>query len=314
MQKYFGTWRRRPRTSALARRFGCLLGCSADPRRLYAIIASTRRGTRADRPRGKLVVIRRRGFIQLVASGMLTSAAGCDSADEPTSRPTDEPDPLAEVRAAAGRTASVSTRTTMSVPGLEVDGEVDPVGRTLALTISTVLDGETTKQRVRVLGDDAYLMLGKTYMPTIDATKYIPFAASSFASASVVHLADPFDPAGLKGLAPALVDARRSAADQYAGTLDLASAPTGTSRGLLPADADQVRAAGDVLRAIPYEATVDGQGYLTSMTVKVPAFGSVPAYVSTARFSAFGRPVRVARPAAEEMTDVPENIRRLLTR
>jgi hypothetical protein len=259
-------------------------------------------------------MVRRRVLVSLVASGILALAVGCDSAGVPEKRTTAGADALAEVRAAAVKTASVPAHVTMSVPRVEVSGDVDPSGKTLALTISTVLDGETSKQQVRVVGDEAYLMLGKTYMPGIDPTKYIQFAASAFASASVVHLADPFDPAGIKGLAPAIIDARRAVNGAYAGKLDLGRAPAGTSRGLLPATAEQLQNAGDTIKDIPYEAAVDSQGYLTSMIVQMPAYGSVPAYTSTVRFSAFAKPVHVARPSAAETTDVPDGTRQLLTR
>jgi hypothetical protein len=256
----------------------------------------------------------KRALVSLMASGMLALTVGCDVAGEPEKRTIAGADPLTEVRAAAVKTASMPAHVTMSVPRVEVSGDADPSGRALALTISTELDGETSKQEVRVVGDDAYFTLGKTYLPGIDPTKYIQFAASAFASVSVVHLADPFDPAGVKGLAPAIVDAQRTANGAYAGKLDLTRAPAGTSRGLLPATAEQLQNAGDAIKDIPYEAALDGQGRLTSMIVKMPAYGSVPAYTSTVTFSAFEKPVHVARPSAAETTDVSDGIRRLLTK
>ncbi len=43
-----------------------------------------------------------------------------------------------------------------------------------------------------------------------------------------------------------------------------------------------------------------------------PAAITLPTYASTAEFSAFGRPVQVSKPAAAEVTDVPDGVRRLL--
>jgi hypothetical protein len=253
-------------------------------------------------------MILRRAFVHIVVGGLVAVAAGCDTGEPDSS----DGDPLAELRAAAVMTVSVPTHLTMTVPQVEVLGDVDPSAETLALTISTLGNGDASKQLVRVLGDDAYLMLGKTYLPTIDPTKYIQFPADTFATASVVHLADPFDPAGVKGLSAAFVDARRTGDGSYAGTLDLTKAPAGTSRGLLPATEEQLRGAEDSIKDIPYTATADSQGYLTSMTVEMPAYGAVPAYASKITFTELGEPVQVSRPGAAELTEVPDAVRRLL--
>jgi len=239
--------------------------------------------------------------------------AGCSGDEKPAQGGTD---PLTAVRAAAVKTLSTSFRVTLTVPRVEASGDVDPVAQELTLDITAQeADGSAIKQKVRVVGADAYLTLGKTYVPDIDPTKYIQFTAPSpaFTSASVVHLADPFDPAGLKGLAFAFTDARRAGEGSFAGTLDLTKAMPGTSRGLLPSEPEQLRAAGDVIKDIPFEAAVDDVGYLTSITVRMPAYGSVPAYPSTSTFANFDEHVKVQRPQAAEITDITEELRQILT-
>jgi len=258
-------------------------------------------------------VVRRRTFGRGAVAGVVALVvAGCGGDEKPAEVGTD---PLTQVRAAAVKTLSTSFRVTMSVPRVEVSGDVDPVGQAMTLDIDVQDDdGSTIRQKVRVIRADAYLTLGKTYVRGIDPAKYIQFTApsTSFASASVLDLADPFDPAGLKGLAFAFTDARRAGAGSFAGTLDLTKAMPGTSRGLLPAEPEQLRGAGDVIKDIPFEAAVDDNGYLTSITVRMPAYGSVPAYPSTSTFANFDEHVKVQRPQAAEITDMTEELREFL--
>ncbi|GAA2676867.1 hypothetical protein [Actinoplanes palleronii] len=245
-------------------------------------------------------------LIGLLAGGLLVAAAGCTAAEPAPA------DPLAQVRAAAAKTASAPARVTMSVPNVDVAGGTDPAGRALTLTVTTDMDGEKVKEEVRVLGDQAYLMLGKSAWPGLDK-KFIAFSTAEFATASMVHLGDPFDPTGAKGLTAAATSAQRTADGAYTGTIDLSAAPGATSRGLVPATAEQLERAGDVLTAIPFEASVDGEGRLTALTLKLPAYGTVPAYDSMSRYSAFGEPVTVTAPAAAELAQVPDALRKLLT-
>jgi hypothetical protein len=237
--------------------------------------------------------------------GLLALAAGCDSGGDASPEPP-AGDALTQVRAAAAKTAGVPVHVTLSAPNVEVAGDTDPAGKAMTLTVTTSADGETIESKVRVIADDAWMTLGKTYLPKLDPTKFIRFPVAEFATASTVHLGDPFDPAGLKGLAAAMTTATRSGEGAYAGNLGLAEAPPGVSRGLLPATAEQLQGNGGVSQSVPYEASVDAQGYLTSLTV------TLPTYASTATFADFGKPIKIAKPGADEVTEVPDGVRRLL--
>jgi hypothetical protein len=259
-------------------------------------------------------VVSRRAFVLgATAGGAALVLAGCGGDEKPAEAAAD---PLKQVQTAAVKTVSTSFHVTLSAPRVEVSGDVDPVGQALTLDITVQEgDGSPVRQKVRVVGAQGYVALGKTYVPDIDPTKYIQFTAPSpaFTSASLVHLADPFDPAGLKGLVFGFTGARRTAGGSFTGTLDLTKALYGTSRGLLPADPEQLRGAGDVVTDIPFEAAVDDDGYLTSMTVRMPAYGSVPAYPSTSTFTKFDEHVKVEPPQAAEITEITEELRQILT-
>nr|WP_221376210.1 hypothetical protein [Actinoplanes polyasparticus] len=241
-----------------------------------------------------------------VLAGLLALAvAGCDSGGDAAPE-TPAADPLAQVRAAAAKTAGAPARVTLSAPNVKVAGATDPGGKVLTLTATTKADGETTESQVRVVGDEAWMTLGKTYLPNLDPTKFIRFPVSEFATASLVHLGDPFDPAGLKGLSAAMASATRTGEGAYTGLLDLTEASPGTSRGLLPATAEQLEGNGGVSQSVPFEASVDTEGHLTSLKV------TLPTYASSAMFAGFGQAVEVAKPGAAEIVEVPDGVRRLL--
>jgi hypothetical protein len=251
----------------------------------------------------------------MLVRGVLAGVAGvglaaCGRDDAPPDRAAD---PLADLRAAAVKTLSTSFRLTMSAPRVRVAGDVDPVGQKMTLDVDVrEADGTTVRQRIRLVGADAYLMLGRAPVADVDPTKYIQFTAPStaFTNASALDLADPYDPAGIKTVGFAFTAARRTADGAFAGRLDLTKALPTTSRGLLPAD-PVARRAGDVVTDIPYEATVAG-GFLTSVTVRVPAIGPEPAYATTSRYADFDDPVDVTRPESSEITEASEALRELL--
>jgi hypothetical protein len=240
-------------------------------------------------------------------------AAGCGGDEKPAAV---VGDPLKELQAASVKSVSSSFHVTLSAPRVEAVGDVDPIGQQLTLDVTTRDDagGAPVEQKIRVVGADAYLTLGKTRVRGIDPSKYIQFTAPSpaFTRASEVHLEDPYDPVGLKGLAFGYTTARRVSGGGLVGTLDLTKALYGTSRGLLPSDPAQLKRAGSAVKKIPYDAVV-ANGYLTSLTVKMPAYGSSPAYEARNTFSKFDDPVKVERPESSEITDVTEELRQILT-
>jgi hypothetical protein len=257
------------------------------------------------------VILRRTLFQVAALTGALVLVAGCTGGDDgaPTGGGA-----LAEVRAAAEKTAGTSHRVTLSAGEVDATGVVDPGGRALSLDITSVsvISDEPVTRRIRVVGDDAYLTLGETALD-LDPDKYIRFETADLAGASSsLDLADPFDPAGLQGLAAAFTSAERADGGRFTGVLDLTKAPDDTSRGFLPADQDQLAGGGDVVTRIPFEAAADGEGYLTSLTVRVPSFDTIQAYDSETTFAGFGEPVDVKQPKARDIADVPDEFREML--
>jgi hypothetical protein len=256
-------------------------------------------------------VVSRRTLVRGTAAGLaVLVAAACGGEEKPAER---GGDPLTDLRNAVVKNLTTSFHVTLSVPRAEAVGDVDPVALATTLDVDAEDDdGAPITQHVRVVGPDAYLTLGKTYVAGVDPDKYIQFTAPSraFTTATLVHVEDPFDPAGLKGLAFTFTDARRTAGG-FAGTLDATKALV--SGAHLPIRPPELKAAGDVVKRVPYEATVDDRGYLTSLTVRMPAYGQVPAYPTRSTFSKFDEKLKVIPPQSSEITDVTEELRQVLT-
>ncbi|GIG85762.1 hypothetical protein [Plantactinospora endophytica] len=110
------------------------------------------------------------------------------------------------------------------------------------------------------------------------------------------------DPAGSEALTKAIVDVQKTGEGAYTGTIDLTKA---TGAGMV--DEDAVKLLGAEAAKLPFEATLDGQGRLTAMTIKLPAVGGGKAQELTVGYSDYGAasPAK-APPAAEVVEASPE--------
>jgi hypothetical protein len=114
------------------------------------------------------------------------------------------------------------------------------------------------------------------------------------------------DPGEAGAVLRAAVDVQQTSAGHFAGTTDL------TQQG----DADivdpaRLKALGDKARAVPFEATVDGQGRLTS-TVKLPAAGKTKASRYEITYADYGSTASPAAPAADEQQPATKSAYELL--
>ncbi|GAA4210784.1 hypothetical protein [Actinocatenispora rupis] len=176
-----------------------------------------------------------------------------------------------------------------------VTGAYDPVHRTgtfdgsfgigagQALVIGTTL-------YVKGVAEDPDVWL------RIDTTRLAPGNVLSEAT-------DPTVPTGYLAL---VESARRTGPGQYAGSVDVAKLTRAarSDRGaqelltLLGNDPDKAT----------FEATVDGAGRLTELSVTVTPKGSTATTTVTTRYHDFGTPVRVSAPPAGTVRDAPQQL------
>jgi hypothetical protein len=108
------------------------------------------------------------------------------------------------------------------------------------------------------------------------------------------------DPAGSDLLTKAIVDVQKTGEGAYRGTLDLSKA---TDAGMV--DADVVKTLGAQAKAVPFEATLDPQGRLTMLSVKVPPAGDVTPHELKVTYADYGAATPPQKPAASETQEAP---------
>ncbi|GAA2515815.1 hypothetical protein [Pilimelia columellifera] len=98
------------------------------------------------------------------------------------------------------------------------------------------------------------------------------------------------DPTNAKAIF-SLADAVTGSAGAYQGTADLSKLPAGTVL-----TAEELTALGELAKTVPFSATVDVEGRLSNLTLKMPAAGKVKADDKTITYSAYGTATLPAMP------------------
>jgi hypothetical protein len=110
------------------------------------------------------------------------------------------------------------------------------------------------------------------------------------------------DPGEAGAVLRAIVAVEQTGAGHYAGTTDL------TQQGQAEiVDAARLRALGAKAKAVPFEATVDSQGRLTSTVVRIPAAGRTKATEYEITYTGYGSTPAPAEPSADEQQPATRN-------
>ncbi|MFI5908615.1 hypothetical protein [Dactylosporangium sp. NPDC051541] len=257
----------------------------------------------------------RSALLAVVLSGALAVTAACgDKKDEGTAAPgaatsattaaapSPTADAKAELTAAFTKNAGVSitytaTTDTAGAGGSKLTGKADPAQKATSGTMTLTAAGQTINAEVIVVNTDVYLKMALP-LPGVDPKKWM-YIDGTKTTLSKLGLGSPDDPTGIKGFADTLATVEKTGPGAYKGTIDA------TKRNL-PAFSTQVlQSMGDAAKAVPFEATVGADGYLTGLTIKMPAAGQVPATTTTQTFSDFGKPVTITKPAQSETQPAP---------
>jgi hypothetical protein len=115
------------------------------------------------------------------------------------------------------------------------------------------------------------------------------------------------DPGDAGAVLRAIVTVEQTSAGHYAGTTDL------TQQGKAEiVDAARLRALGEKAKAVPFEATVDDRGRLTSAVVRIPAAGKTKATRYAITYSGYGSTPTPAVPAAGQQQPATKDAYELL--
>jgi hypothetical protein len=193
---------------------------------------------------------------------------------------------------------TTSTFTLKSTIGSTGSGKLDPTKKVFSSTLDATALGKTVHTESVVSGTDIYLKLS-LQLPGVDPNKWIHVDTTKAKSLAAFGLGDPADPTATKAFAASIVSAQSTGGGTYKGTIDLTKNPA-------IALSTQVQQAGDAVKAVPFDATIDGQGYLTQIVTHMPALGAtVPASTTTVTFSDLGKSVTIDVPTQADTQEAP---------
>ncbi len=239
----------------------------------------------------------------VVVAALAVGAAGCTATDSnrpppaataASSAPAQEA-PREALQAAARKLGEDTVKVRMSMgTAMDASGMMDPRNRKVRMAME-VGGTERVKMQIIGIGTDAYLKFeGKAAQAV--GSKWLHIDASKLPPGSGLDMMPNGDPAGVNNMVQGLVDVERDGARGFKGTLDLTKSPT--------IDKNTVKALGPKATAMPFTAQADEQGRLTAMEIDMksldPSAGTI-----LVRYSDFGTPVDVEKPAADQVTEAP---------
>jgi len=135
--------------------------------------------------------------------------------------------------------------------------------------------------------------LGDKWM-IVDKAKVGDTGIAAFLTSTESNKADAY----IKGV----VTAEQISPTEIKGTMDLAKSASGL------ASPQELAALGDEAKNVPFNVTLDADGRISKIVMKMPKVGDFAAADLTTTFSNYGAPVEIPKPAAEEAVPAPEMI------
>jgi hypothetical protein len=207
----------------------------------------------------------------------------------------------AALAAAAGELSKSSFKmTTTWGPSASVVATMNPPNKVGETTLRTTIQNTTVTIDSRLFDSDVYLKLNGA-LPALEG-KWLHVDVQRLSKDSQLGFTPgEFDPASSERLLREAADVKRIGDHGFAGTVDLTKATN------LPLFADGKASVNlDAAKAVPFEATTDEQNRLVSLKITVPEIAGQQALAVDTRYSDFGTPVSVQRPAAGEVTEAPD--------
>ncbi|GAA2381113.1 hypothetical protein [Dactylosporangium salmoneum] len=246
--------------------------------------------------------------VAAVASLVLVSACSAEGEDAPgassspagataAAAPAGSVAPTGRLAAAATKTGGGTYTFKMTSAALTVDGAADPAGPTS--TGKAVITVDKATIAFESLFTAGTYLVRITGLPGVDGQKWLRVDRAKLQGADPLGAASVKDPTGLSGLPDVVSSATTTDGREFKGALDL------TKGGYSIVGPAAAKGLGDLARAVPFTATVDAQGYLTSVKVSVPAYAQAKADEVAVSYGGFGAPLQAPSPAASEVIDAP---------
>src|SRR4051794_4659529 len=231
------------------------------------------------------------------ADNTTATSPSSSSAPAPSTSVTGSADPeaAAKLSTAVEQLDQTSfTLTASSGSGFKMTGSIDaPGGKASAQLTASGPNAEINVKTV-LIGQDLYAQVpGITKAGTwthVDGSR-LP------ANANIGLRPGQIDPVNTANLLKATTDVKATSDTSYSGSLDLSKAAGVAGLGQVT-----VAASDAPVQNVPFTATLDAQGRLSTLTVNLPQ--GEPLQVTYANY---GQPVQVTAPAPSEITEAPDS-------
>jgi hypothetical protein len=246
------------------------------------------------------------GLFAIAALGLVSACGTTDGTgtDGPSSTPTLSP--IEQLKASTKDVASTSHKVTAKDSTKDVIASADQSASAASLSASFEEEGVKFNVDFLIIGNERYVKIAGLPIPGIDSKKWMRFDMSKVKDPSNGGPEDMKDPAALKAFTEAIVTAESTGERSYKGTVDASKA---TDAGLF--DTDVISGLGDKAKSVPFEATLDDKGRLSTIKIMVPAYGSTKEDTINATVSGYGS-TTLAKPATADVVEAPETVYQIL--
>jgi hypothetical protein len=180
-------------------------------------------------------------------------------------------------------------------------GSFDPAADARSLKLQQTAEGFKITIDYRIVGDKRYLHLGG--IPGFPA-KFMKIDGTKISANADKSLSDLEGPAKVANVFEGIVSVTDAGGGKYTGTVDMTK-----SVDAMIADESDIKGLGDKAKAVPFEATVDAMGRLTSLKLTLDPGKSEFAMT----FTDWGSQVKIEEPPASEVVDAPASVYEFLS-
>ncbi|GAB7051597.1 hypothetical protein [Catenuloplanes indicus] len=194
-----------------------------------------------------------------------------------------------------------------------VDGSMLADAQSMRVTLDSRVAGQQfTSDFVTVSGERFVLLdfskvenMTSALPDVMTGAKWVPLTDPAVTELGGIPFPKPGDDVvGATAAVRAVTDARATGDRTYAGTLDLTQVGPGVLR--VGPTAELLAQLGDAASAVPFTATLDGEGRLLTFVYDVPAAGSVPANHVELTLSGYGASQPPAKPDPAKVANYDE--------
>jgi hypothetical protein len=213
----------------------------------------------------------------------------------PSATSSADPTAIAKLSAAAEQLDTTSyTVTASSGSGFKLTGSIDAPGGKASAEMTASGPNAELNIKTMLIGQDLYAQIpgitkGTTWTH-VDGAK-LP------AGANIGLRPGQIDPINTAQLLKATTDVKATSDTAYSGSVDLSKAAGVAGLGQV-----SIAASSGTSATVPFTATLDNQGRLSTMTVDLPQ--GEPLQITYANY---GQPVSIAAPAASSITEAPDS-------